>query len=355
MCIFFYPFDLSYQNNPYIKRICQSIHYVDKSIEIKPLSFKNWKRPKPGDFFWLNWYENLGSESFYLTLRTFIIKMYFFLLMKMSAGKIIMVLHNKEPHEVLFKQLSKYFIRFLLLHSDRIIILCQDSEKIIKRITNKDLSYKTKKILHPAYPCFPKKYENIPTQPFRVLFIGLIRPYKNIELLLDIAKIHPEFEFFISGKPLNKKYASALEFKSSTIHNVVLDLKYNSDNEIEAMMDNSSVLVLPYHMNSTLNSGIAMYAFSKGLNVVMPAIGTVNELHSKECVFYYNYNTAAEHFEALNAKIMEAYDLYVNDYPEFIKRSEIVRLEVVERCSVSAISSQIELSGVLNVNSYLNN
>ena len=346
MRIYFYPLDISSQNS-YISRICQAIKKVDESIEIKQFSGRNLKEIIQGRKFWLNWYEDLGKTSRLKIIITFIKRMIYFLLMKVHHGEVFFVLHNRRPHEIVFERLSIYFLKFLLLHSNRIIILSTDSISIINSLTQKDLTFKIYKVLHPIYLCHPKQYPKEQPQ-FKILFTGLIRPYKNIEILLEIAKMHPEMEFIISGQPCDNSYVMILKKKAKQLPNVFLRMKYNSDEELESLMDEASICVLPYHMESSLNSGVAMYAFSKGMNVIIPAIGTVNELKCKDCVFSYTYTSDSNHIHALNHKITEAYSLYMDDYSEFIRRCEVIRNEVEDRCSIEAISLQVKNTGILD-------
>lgn len=349
MLISFYPLNFA---NQYIKNIVHAICNVNELITIKPLQLKKIHGINSVDFFWLNWYEDLGSKSYIVVIRTFIVRLLYFLLMQRAKGKIILVVHNKISHDTSHKKLSIFFLRYLLIHSDRVIVLCNDTVGIINKIAKRDMTYKIRKVLHPAYACSPKRYEIESRQQFKILFIGLVRPYKNIELLIDIAKIHPEVQFIISGKPITQAYASILKQRMRGLSNVSLDLKYNTDEELERLMDDATVLVLPYHLESTLNSGVAMYAFSKGINVIMPALGTVNELKNKDKVFSYEYQNENDHFDILDKKIREAYNLFIDNYAEFVKRAVTVRSEVLDRCSLSSITAQIELSRILDLESY---
>lgn len=351
MKIAFHPLEL-FSPNLYTARVCEAIHFADPSIEIVPLLFsirKMFFALKNVDLFWLNWYENLSNVSKIYFVKLLIAKWAFFIGMKFFRKKVIVVFHNKRPHEMLFEKISLCFFRFILNYSDRIIVLCDDSVPFINSFMKKDLSYKICKILHPCYICAPKQYERKPGNNFRILFVGQLRPYKNIELLLKIAQNHPEFDFLISGKPINEEYAKSLLDEVEQLSNVKLELKFNSDSEFESLMANASVLVLPYHLESALNSGVAMYAFSKGINVVMPIIGTVTELIHKDLVFGYTYTNEKEHYDRLEEKIVEAFTVYKSDYKNFIQRAEIIRKEVLERCSIQAISNQIKSSGLLDV------
>lgn len=351
MKLSFYPVDLS-SSNSYIARICQAIKVAVPSVEIQ--AFSNKKILSFSDsskVCWLNWYENLGNKTITHVFKNFMLKFVVFLCMKCAHKRVILVLHNKRPHEVYGKALVYWFMQFLLRHSDHIIVLCEDSYPVVNRLAKKDVSNKVHKILHPSYICVPKQYHYAPNAPFTILFAGLLRPYKNVELLLSIAEKHPELQFLISGQPLDKSYADFLVNRVSYLANVNLELKYNTDEEFDQLMDKSSILVLPYHLDSTLNSGVAMYAFSKGINVVMPIIGTVTELENRNCVFGYSYADESEHCAKLEEMIMKAFTLYQNKFEEFVQRAEKIREEVLRRCSINAISEQIKSSGILDLES----
>lgn len=353
MKIAFYPLEL-FSPNLYTYRVCEAIHFADPSIEIVPLLFsirKMFFALKNVDLFWLNWYENISNASKIYFVKLLIAKWLFFIGMKFCRKKVVVVFHNKRPHEMLFKRISLCFFKFILNYSDKIIVLCDDSIPFINSFVGKDLSYKICKILHPCYICSPKRYDDKPKDEFRILFAGQLRPYKNIELLLEIAQNHPEFDFMISGKPISEEYAKFLLNEVRQLPNVELELKFNSDSEFEALMENASLLVLPYHLQSSLNSGVAMYAFSKGINVVMPVIGTVTELIHKDLVFAYTYADKKEHYEKLENKIVEAFAEYQNNYKDFIHRAEVIRKEVLERCSIQAIGNQIKFSGLMDITS----
>lgn len=344
--ISFYPLESS----NYISNICQSIHWAQSSVEIQPLVVdKSFSISLDSDVYWLNWYEDLGGGSKIVVTKIFILKLINLFLMKVSKGKIVVVLHNKRSHEVTVPSLSSLFICLLLNACDKIVVLCNDSIPIANQLAKKDVSGKILKILHPSYLCSPKKYSKEAFGKFRILFFGNLRPYKNIELLLDIAQKYSDFDFIISGRPLNKSYAAFLRQRAEHISNVLLEFKFNSDAEIEALMENASILVLPYHLISTLNSGVAMYAFSKGVNVIMPEIGTVTELNNKDLVFSYQYSEEKQHETILEQKICEAYSMYKHNYSEFVRRAEAIRDEVLTRCSIEAIGEQIRQSGILDV------
>lgn len=326
----------------------QAIKMVDKNVSIDNLSLKkNFRSFIHSDIFWLNWYESLDNRSLYTVIYSILRKMIELTLMKFCGGKILVVVHNKQPHEVFYYRLNIWFMKFLLKCSRRIIILSDESKSIISDMIGTRGLKKTVKILHPSYKCIPKQYSSMRPERFTVLFSGLIRPYKNIELLLDLAIEHPDFDFIISGNVLDSAYGDILNAKAKNASNIHLEYKYNTDEELNDLMEKASVLVLPYHIKSSLNSGMAMYAFSKGLNVVIPEIGTVKELKNRDLVFTYTYANEQEHYIALEKALLEAYNLFINDYRRFVLRAETIRKEIECNFSLEAISDQIREAHIL--------
>lgn len=346
MNILFFPLDLS-DSNSYTYRMCKALESISPSIKLLSFNTSNIFRNffKSG-VYWLNWYEDLGKCKKVVLLMLLIRTIQLFL-MKLSRGKIFYVLHNKLPHEMVYPHISKAFIKLLILWSDKIVVLCDDSIPVVNALAGKNVSNKILKVLHPCYSCVPKEYPKTNEGTFTILFFGQIRPYKNIELLIDVAKEFPNCKFIIAGKPQNNNYITNLTNRSSGLCNVKFILGFISDVELNNLMEQASVLVLPYHLESSLNSGAAMYAFSKGLNVIMPEIGTIAELNTKKYVFSYKYKNDNEHKKQLKKKISEAYTLYNNDYSHFVYRSFLIRSEVISHCSLAVISEQIKSSQLI--------
>lgn len=327
----------------------QAIKMVDNNVSIDNLSLKkNFRSFIHSDIFWLNWYESLDNRNIYTVVYSIFKKMIELTLMKICGGKILVVVHNKQPHEVLYYRLNLWFMKCLLRCSHTIIILSDESKSIISDFLGIKGLKKTVKISHPSYKCIPKQYSSKRPEKFIVLFSGLIRPYKNIELLIDLALKHPELDFIISGKVSDSSYGTSLKAKAKNALNIHLEYKYNTDEELNDLMEKASVLALPYHTKSSLNSGMAMYAFSKGLNVVIPEIGTVRDLKNREMVFTYTYANEQEHYFALEKALLKAYNLFVNDYKSFVLRAETVRKEIECNFSLEAISDQIREAHILN-------
>lgn len=311
--------------------------YPEIEIVDMPGRFKDFIKV---DVVWLNWYENFSgrNRAYYLyhAVRRWLKLMVF----KCCGTKIIYTVHNRQPHETQYSALNRLFYKCVFSLVDNIVILSDLTRDVIKEIGGKKFSGKIIKIPHPTYLCPTKKYQDNP-EGFTVLFFGLLRPYKNIEMLLSVAASHPEINFVIAGAALDLNYADSLKKAASGLNNVHLILRRLTDEEINKLMDEASVLALPYDLKSSLNSGAAMFALSKGLNVVIPNIGTILELSNRDKVYGYDYNNDSEHQSKFENALMSAFEDFMSDYSQFVRNSEILREEVLSSNSTETLSKII--------------
>ena len=84
-----------------------------------------------------------------------------------------------------------------------------------------------------------------------------------------------------------------------------------------------------------------MFALSKGLNVVIPNIGTILELSNRDKVYGYDYNNDSEHQAKFENALMKAYEDFMSDYSQFVRNSEILREEVLSSNSTETLSTII--------------
>lgn len=332
------PFDFS-DSNSYLSRMRDAIVLAYPEIEIvdMPGRFKDFIKV---DVVWLNWYENFSGRNRAYYLYHAVHRWLKLLFFKCCGTKIIYTVHNRQPHETQYSALNRLFYKCVFSLVDNIIILSDLTRDVIKEIGGKKFCEKIVKIPHPTYLCPKKKYQDNP-DGFTVLFFGLLRPYKNIEMLLSVAAGHPDINFVIAGEALDSNYADSLKKAASGLNNVRLILHRLTDEEINKLMDEASVLALPYNLKSSLNSGAAMFALSKGLNVVIPNIGTVLELANRDKVYRYDYNNDSEHQAKFENALMKAYEDSTSNYPQFVRNSEILREEVLSSNSTETLSKII--------------
>ena len=108
--------------------------------------------------------------------------------------------------------------------------------------------------------------------PGRLGYVGLIKPYKGVERLVDAyaeaSAIDPTLTLRISGEPADEAVARRLRIASERLSGLDVTLRYVSENEFVDVVASSELVVLPYRFMH--NSGTALAALSLGRPVLVP-------------------------------------------------------------------------------------
>jgi glycosyltransferase involved in cell wall biosynthesis len=111
-----------------------------------------------------------------------------------------------------------------------------------------------------------------------LVFVGQIRPYKNVVALVrHFAEVgRPEDQLLVAGNPHQAELARDIEKEAAGHSNVHLRLGQIAGSEMDRLLRCADAVVLPYE--SILNSGTALLALSFARPVVVPAVGSLTEL-----------------------------------------------------------------------------
>jgi len=113
------------------------------------------------------------------------------------------------------------------------------------------------------------------------LFVGLIRPYKGVDVLLEAAAGLPEgsdWLVVVAGEPWGR-LGSELEQQAETlglVDRVRLDLGWVPEDRLADLMDAADLLVLPYRRGS--QSAVAPMGLARGVPVLATDVGGVPEV-----------------------------------------------------------------------------
>jgi len=298
------------KTNKYIDIIVEGLKGQNVEVYSFKAFFTNFRLFFAIKIFHLNWYENIDVTT------DFIKKVSKLFLLKALGKKVIWTMHNRTPHSQDNIWMKKKLIYFLFKLSNQIIVHCQDSFEVIKEMGYSSCLKKTIYVPHPNYIAAysDNSLSEITTRQddvLSLLFVGAIKPYKNIELLIDVFKsLNVDCQLFIHGKCNSSSYASKLRDYAFGYKNINLALDFIPDNEIASLILKSDLLILPYDLRSSLNSGSVILAFSYGRSVICPKIGTINDYkHVDNLMFSYAYKDELSHFDNLKAKIIQAYNL----------------------------------------------
>ena len=190
-------------------------------------------------------------------------------------------LDNVVPHEPRFfdTPLTRYFLG----GSTGSITLCDAVAKDLLAI--KPASRYTV-IQHPLYSHFGNRMDRIEAEKElglehgkkNILFFGLIREYKGLDILLKAFGLLPEGEYqlIIAGEPYGsfEKYQKIIDGLSGKKH-IRMELKYIKDSQVSKYFSAADVAVLPYR--SATQSGISSVAYHFEIPMIVTEVGGLKE------------------------------------------------------------------------------
>lgn len=293
----------------------------------------------------LNWFDEISAAShFKERLKTFKRKC-FIMLMKMSGVKIVTTIHNRVPHTSTGYTNSNFRL-WLMKKSDAIIQLSHDTSTVLQDQTGFDWKYLKKKIFtvpHPNYSFCIDEYSHFlrkdmgwDNSQFVIISTGLIRPYKNIEIIIEAAKRlqkEKNILFYVVGDAYDTDYTNSLLNKVESLNNIAFDFRFVENKELYAMIEAADICLYPYNVRSSLNSSNCLLCCTLGKTCIIPEIGTVHELNSKD-IFSYSYENEPEHINAVVQNILKAYNEWKISPEEFTKHGSRLKSLVEERYSI---------------------
>ncbi|MEX2483197.1 MAG: glycosyltransferase [Brumimicrobium sp.] len=194
--------------------------------------------------------------------------------------KVISIVHNAIPHEKgkLDKLLSNYFFK----RNTHCIAL---SEAVKNDIIASYPSINVKVLHHPVYNHFGEsvnkekalQHLNLEDKYKYILFFGLIRDYKGLDLLLkSMVDLPEDIHLIIAGEVYGgfEKYREIID-KTGIKKRVHLHLKYIPDSEVKYYFSAAETIVLPY--KTATQSGIIAIAKHFQKPVVSTNVGGLSE------------------------------------------------------------------------------
>lgn len=228
-------------------------------------AIKNWKPDLVIISYWMSWFApSLG-----------------FVARKLRKDfKVISILHNVIPHEPRFfdRPLTKYF----LTGFDGHIVLSKEVGNDLLAI---DSNAKLAELFHPIYGHFGERIPreeaedklNLKHGMKNILFFGLIREYKGLDILLEaFGKLGNDYQLIVAGEPYGsfKKYMEIID-RSPAKDRIHLYLQYIKDSGVKDFFSAADVAVLPYR--SATQSGINAIACHFEVPMIVTDVGGLKE------------------------------------------------------------------------------
>ncbi len=198
---------------------------------------------------------------------------------------LIFICHNVLPHEQ--SKMSRRFlpkiIKWTLGKGDKFIVHAMSDKNILEKIFPKKEICVT---VHPTYAElgtteFVELPVELPEDRPILLFCGLVRPYKGLDVLLDALAMALEKrplhlvvagEFWKGSRP---QYEVQIERLGISEAVTIVD-EYLPDELFAAFIDRADVVVLPY--KSATQSGVIQAAFGRNTPVITTDVGGLAEV-----------------------------------------------------------------------------
>ena len=194
--------------------------------------------------------------------------------------KVISILDNVVPHEPRFfdTPLTKYF----LTGSTGCVTLCEAVSEDLLRI-DPDARYTV--IQHPLYSHFGEKKARedaerklgLQSGKKNILFFGLIRKYKGLDILLEaFGNLSEEYQLIIAGEPYGsfEPYQQIID-RLPGKERIYKNLKYIKDSEVTDYFSAADLAVLPYR--SATQSGISSVSYHFEVPMIVTDVGGLKE------------------------------------------------------------------------------
>ena len=194
--------------------------------------------------------------------------------------KVISILHNVIPHEPRFfdAPLTRYFLSGCTGN----ITLCDEVAGDLRKLSP---GVPCVTLFHPIYGHFGEKMPREEAERLlglasgkkNLLFFGLIRDYKGLDILLDaFGKLDESYQLIVAGEPYGsfEKYQAIID-RSSARDRIRLFTRYIKDSEVKDYFSAADLAVLPYR--SATQSGISAIAYHFEVPMVVTDTGGLRQ------------------------------------------------------------------------------
>ena len=198
-------------------------------------------------------------------------------------AKVISIVDNLIPHEKHF--FDAPFTKFYLKSNDAYVALC---DAVRKDILDADSNAVCTTIPHPLYTHFGEKMAKESAEDLlgirhggkNILFFGLIREYKGLDILIKaFSELDETYNLIIAGEPYGSfSQYQALIDDCRNRDNIKCFTHYINDTEVSRYFSSADVVILPYR--TATQSGISSISYHFEIPMITTDTGGLKEMIS---------------------------------------------------------------------------
>ena len=274
-----------------------------------------------------NWLESVLSKdstfSFWISIIRIRLQLCFF---RSKGFKNVLTVHNIVPHDFKFQGRLIVFEYFVLSQLDGFVFLNSESRSLYFATFPSLKEKRTVVISHGDYRQLieVERFSTFKTVhgTENLLIFGQIRPYKNVESIIDnyCVDTNKNFKLSIMGLPnYNFEYFNKL----TNLKELNTDFSFIQEKDLVQNILESKAVFLPYKY--ILNSGSVFLALSLNTHVFihedLVLYGLDREIEKGYIIRYSNYEDLKRKFSRLR-KIDEPFDLTLHNWDIIISELE---------------------------------
>jgi len=273
--------------NPYQRQLAAAVSSHGVQVEMIPtMPTSDWLRENAGrvHILHLHWLYGIYMARYHTPLRLFAFLNRLALAQRLGY-RIVWTAHNLLPHRTELRPLHNLIRARIMRQADAVIVHCHYGEAELRRRYERHGPISVIPIgnMMELYPLTMTTSEargalGLPRKSYVYLFLGLLAPYKGIDLLIEAFSRMATVDdvLLIAGPSLSKVVTRQVEAAAKTDARIHLRLEYVPEEEMQQYLLSADVLVAPYR--DVLTSSSAVLGLSYGLPVIAPAIGCLPEL-----------------------------------------------------------------------------
>ena len=296
------------EGNPYQQLLADAIAANDSKIHF----YSDYRRVFPifravqscaqhPEVLHLHWLEKYLRGDTLLLRGTYALKLIIDLLLTRASGtRIVWSIHNQLEHDTKFPSIDRWVRQTVMRLADRLIFHNHVALNQYQQHYDFDSS-KAEIIPHGHYRAVygsaidsteARRLLHLPTNRRIYLNLGMLKPYKGLEQLLQVWQAHQadlqDSTLVIAGQSFDPVYLEKLAELAARTDNVVFYPQFVENDRIHLYLSAADVVVLPY--KNILTSGSAILAMSFGKPIIAPRIGGIPELVGTADALLYDTN-----------------------------------------------------------------
>lgn len=271
--------------NPYNALLYRELQQLGVEVEEYRHSLALRNPPDIAHFHWPD--GDINRPSLLKSLQRMLMLAIAVWVIKMRGTKVVWTVHNTAPHDARRPGLSQAFMQWFAKNCDGFIFMSEANRTAFYSRYKPSPNAGSVIIPHGHYrSCYPpavdsasaKKALGLALDQKTLLFVGMIKPYKNIDGLMQAfedAKL-ADYQLVIAGTADSAPLDLQRRLKAVNKPNTHVFLRFIPDEELALLMSAADVVILPY--KAILNSGALLLALSYNRPIIAPHMGAVAEL-----------------------------------------------------------------------------